>query len=61
MAKTYKRRQPKKQMPKVSKHDKIYKRKRSTAEKVMIVLGILIAISMVMSLIVTLGSQSIGF
>ena len=58
MAKTYKRRQPKKKMPKVSKHDQIYKKKRSTAEKVMIVLGILIAISMVMSLVVSLANQS---
>ncbi len=60
MAKTYKRRQQKKQMPKVSKHDRIYKRKRSTAEKVMIVLGILIALSMVMSLVVSLASQNAG-
>lgn len=60
MAKTYKRRQQKKQMPRVSKHDKIYKKKRSFAEKVMIVLGILIAVSMVMSLVVSLASNSIG-
>lgn len=60
MAKTYKRRQPKKQMPKVSKHDRIYKRRRSTAEKVMIVLGILIALSMVLSLVVSLASRNAG-
>ena len=58
MAKTYKRRQAKKKMPKVSKHDQIYKRRRSTAEKVMIVLGIIIALSMVLSLVVTLASNS---
>lgn len=58
MAKVRKRRQPVKKAPKRSLHDVIYKRKRSTAEKVMIVLGILIAISMVMSLIVSLGSHA---
>lgn len=57
MAKTYKRRQSKKKMPKVSKHDQIYKRRRSTAEKVMIVLGIIIALSMVLSLVVSLASN----
>ncbi len=61
MAKTYKRRQPKKKMPKVSKHDQIYKRRRSTAEKVMIVLGIIIALSMVLSLVVSLASNSGAF
>jgi hypothetical protein len=37
-------------------HDRIYNRKRSTAEKVMIVLGIVIALSMILSLVVSLGS-----
>ncbi len=58
MAKNRKRRQPRKKKPKQSLHDKIYKRKRSTAEKVMIVLGILITLSMVLSLLVSLGSRS---
>jgi cell division protein FtsL len=58
MAKNRKRREPKKQPPKRSAHDMIYKRKRSTAEKVMIVLGIVIALSMVLSLIVSLGSAT---
>ena len=61
MAKTYKRRQPKKKMPKVSKHDQIYNRRRSTAEKVMIVLGIIIALSMIMSLIINLANSSGSF
>jgi cell division protein FtsL len=61
MAKTHKRRQPRKKTPKVSKHDQIYKRKRSTAEKVMIVLGIVIALSMILSLVVSLASSSGSF
>ena len=61
MAKTYKRREPKKKMPKVSRHNQIFKRRRSVAEKVMIVLGILIAISMVMSLVVSLASNGGSF
>jgi len=36
------------------------KRKRSTSEKVMIVLGIIIAFSMLLSLFVGLGSRSSG-
>lgn len=59
MAKNRKRRQPPKKAPRRSMHDIIYNRKRSTAEKVMIVLGILIALSMVLSLIISLGSASV--
>ncbi|MCP4362195.1 MAG: hypothetical protein GY796_29665 [Chloroflexi bacterium] len=58
MAKNRKRRQLKKKSPKRSMHDVIYNRKRSTAEKVMIVLGIVIALSMILSLVVSLGSHS---
>ena len=58
MAKNTKRREPKKQMPKRSAHDQIYHRKRSTAEKVMLVLGIVIALSMLLSLVVSLGGSS---
>ena len=61
MAKTHKRRQPKKKMPKVSKHDQIFNKRRSTAEKVMIVLGIVIALSMILSLVVSLASNSGSF
>ncbi len=58
MAKNRKRREPKKPAPKRSLHDRIYNRKRSTAEKVMIVLGIVIALSMIMSLVISLGSSA---
>jgi len=58
MAKTRKRRQPKKQAPKRSARDMIYKKKRSTAEKIMIVFGIVIVLSMVLSLVVSLGSSA---
>ena len=61
MAKTYKRRQPKKKMPKVSRHDQIFNRKRSTAEKVMIILGVVIVLSMVLGLIVNLASNRGSF
>ncbi len=57
MAKSYKRRKPKKKPPPVSRRDQIYKRKRSTAEKVMLVMGILIAISMLLSLVVNLATS----
>lgn len=57
MAKNRKRREPLKQPPKRSLRDRIYKRKRSTTEKVMIVLGILIALSMILSLVINLGSS----
>lgn len=58
MAKNRKRRQPKRKPPKRSLHDMIYKKKRSTSEKIMIVFGIIIALSMVLSLVVSLGSQA---
>jgi len=59
MAKNRKRRrQQKKKAPKRSMHDVIYNRKRSTAEKVMIVLGIVITLSMILSLVISLGSRS---
>lgn len=57
MAKTYKRRQPKKKPPKRSKHDRIYKRKRSFAEKFLIVMGILIVLSMVLGLVIQQGTH----
>lgn len=58
MAKAYKRRTQKKNRPQISKHDQIYNRRRSTAEKVMLILGILIALSMVLSLIASIGGNS---
>lgn len=58
MAKTKTRRQPKKKAPRRSMHDRIYNKKRSTAEKVMIIFGILIVLSMVLSLVVSLGSSA---
>ena len=57
MAKTYKRRQPKKKPPKRSKRDQIYKRKRSFAEKFLIVMGILIVLSMVLGLVIQQGTH----
>jgi len=57
MAKTYKRRQPRKKPPQRSKHDQIYKRKRSFAEKFLIVMGILIVLSMVLGLVIQQGSS----
>lgn len=50
MAKNRKRRQPKPTPPPVSRKDQIYKRKRSFSEKAIIVLGIFIALSMILSL-----------
>ncbi len=61
MAKTYKQRKPKKKPPKKSRHDEIFNRKRSTAEKVMLVMGILIAVSMLLSLVVNLATSRGGF
>ena len=52
MARTYKRRQPKKKLPKRSKHDQIFKRKRSFAEKFLIVMGVLIVLSMILGLVI---------
>jgi predicted nucleic acid-binding Zn ribbon protein len=45
-------------MPKRSVHDRIYNRKRSKAEIVMIVFGIVIALSMILSLVVSLGGNA---
>lgn len=53
MSKTYKRRQPKKKLPKMSKSAKIYNKKRSFAEKFLIVMGIIIVLSMIISLVVS--------
>ena len=50
MAKNRKRRKPKSNPPPRSNKDRIYNRKRSFSEKAIIVLGIFIAISMVLSL-----------
>ncbi len=58
MAKARKRRQTKKKAPKRSMHDLIHKKKRSTAEKIMIIFGIIIVLSMVLSLVVSLGNQA---
>ena len=55
MAKVRKRRQPKKKAPQVSAKNRIYNRKRTFAEKFLLVMGILIVISMVLSLIATQG------
>jgi cell division protein FtsL len=57
MAKNRKRRQQRKKPPKRSLHDMIYNKKRSTAEKIMIIFGIIIVLSMVLSLVVSLGSR----
>jgi cell division protein FtsL len=51
MARKYKRREPKKKLPKISKKNRIYNRKRSFAEKFLIVMGIVIVLSMVISLV----------
>ncbi|WP_420642182.1 hypothetical protein [Candidatus Leptofilum sp.] len=61
MAKTRKRRQPKKKMPQVSEKTRIYNRKRTFAEKFLIVMGILIVLSMVLSLIITNNGSGFGF
>jgi hypothetical protein len=53
MAKVRKRRQPKKKPPQVSDKNRIYNRKRTFAEKFLLVMGILIVISMVLSLIIS--------
>ena len=53
MAKIRKRRQPKKKLPEISEKTRIYNRKRTFAEKFLIVMGILIVLSMVLSLIIT--------
>lgn len=53
MAKVRKRRQPKKKLPQISDKSRIYNRKRTFAEKFLLVMGILIVLSMVLSLIIT--------
>lgn len=53
MAKVRKRRQPKKKMPEVSEKSRIYNRKRTFAEKFLLVMGIIIVISMVLTLVIT--------
>ncbi|MCA9917884.1 MAG: hypothetical protein KC445_08035 [Anaerolineales bacterium] len=52
MAKVRKRRQPKKKPPQVSEKTRIYNRKRSFAEKFLLVMGIIIVVSMVLSLVI---------
>lgn len=58
MAKVRKRRQPKKKPPKISEKNRIYSRKRTFAEKFLLVMGILIVLSMVLSLIINNASHS---
>jgi len=53
MAKVRKRRQPKKKLPKVSEKNRIYHRKRTFSEKFLLVMGVLIVLSMVLTLIIT--------
>jgi hypothetical protein len=53
MAKVKKRRLPKKKPPQRSKHDQIFKRKRSFAEKFLIVMGVLIVLSMILGTIIS--------
>ena len=53
MAKVRKHRQLKKKQPQISDKTRIYSRKRTFAEKFLLVMGILIVISMVLSLIIT--------
>lgn len=53
MAKVRKRRQPKKKMPQVSEKSRIYNRKRTFAEKFLLVMGIIIVISMVLTLVIS--------
>ena len=59
MAKVRKRRQPKKKPPKISDKNRIYSRKRTFAEKFLLVMGIFIVISMVLSLVI--NNSSFGF
>ena len=53
MAKIRKRRQPKKKMPEISEKSRIYNRKRTFAEKFLLVMGIIIVLSMVLTLVIT--------
>lgn len=57
MAKVRKRRQPKKKLPQISEKSRIYNRKRTFAEKFLLVMGILIVLSMVLSLIINNASN----
>jgi cell division protein FtsL len=58
MAKVRKRRQPKKKPPKISDKTRIHSRKRTFAEKFLLVMGILIVLSMLFSLILNNSSYS---
>ncbi len=53
MAKVRKRRQPKKKPPQISEKNRIYNRKRTFAEKFLLVMGILIVLSMVLTLVIS--------
>ena len=55
MAKVRKRRQPKKKLPQVSEKTRIYNRKRTFAEKFVIVMRVVIVLSMMLSLIISSG------
>ena len=57
MAKVRKRRQPKKKPPKISDKHRIYNRKRTFAEKFLLVMGILIVLSMLLTLVVNRASH----
>ena len=56
-AKRTKRRKPQPKPPKKSNQG-FFQRKKTTSEKVFMVVGILIAISMLLSLVVSLGNTS---
>ncbi len=53
MAKVRKRRQTKKKPPQISEKSRIYNRKRTFAEKFLLIMGILIVLSMLFSLIIS--------
>jgi cell division protein FtsL len=55
-AKRNKRRKPKPKLPKKGRAN-FFQRKKTTSEKVFMIVGILIAVSMVLSLVVTLGGS----
>ena len=57
MAKVRKRRQPEKKPPQVSERNRIYNRKRTFAEKFLLVMGILIVLSMVLTLVISNAGQ----
>ncbi|VAW41534.1 hypothetical protein MNBD_CHLOROFLEXI01-4689 [hydrothermal vent metagenome] len=58
MAKARKRRQLKKKPPKISDIARIRNRKRTFAEKFLLVMGILIVLSMVLSLVFSNAGQA---